>query len=302
MTKLPLRRLVAAAALSLFGASPALASAALERGDALWDRRAEGQVDAKAKPEPIGSAVRSYREALQQDPDGLEAHWKLQRALWFAAHYATPDRDAECRLYGEAIAIGDDALRVLAERVGGREALEARSPEALREALAPSERSAAAHLSFWNAVNLGAWARCAGLVQAVRAGVANRMHEATLRSLALDPGVEQGGAIRLLSRLNAELPKVPLLSGWVDRARALPLAERAVAEFPGHPGNPFLLGLTLLERVPERRSEAIELLERTALLEPRADQMVEDLSIRSEAREVLEADARAVAGGAPAAR
>ena len=113
------------------------------------------------------------------------------------------------------------------------------------------------------------------------------MHEATLRSIALDPDVEQGGAIRLLSRLHAEIPKVPLLSGWVDHERALPLAERVAAEYPNHPGNSFLLGLTLFERAPGRRQEAVELLERTAELEPRADHVVEDVSIRLEAREKL---------------
>jgi hypothetical protein len=283
-------RLVALSALLLGFAAPAFASAALERGDALWERRAEGQADAKARPEPIGSAVRAYREALAEQPDGLEAHWKLQRALWFAGHYATPDRRQERALYEEAIAIGEDSLRVLAERAGGRDALEALAPEALSERLAPHDRSDAAHFYFWHAVNLGAWARRAGLLEAVRAGVASRMHGATLRSIALDPSVEQGGAIRLLSRMHAEIPKVPLLSGWVDPGRALPLAERAAAEYPAHPGNPFLLGLTLLERVPERRSEAIELIERTASLEPRADHVVEDFSIRVEAREKLGAD------------
>lgn len=293
------RTLVALALLAL--AAPALASPALERGDALWDRRAEGQADAKAKPEPIGSAVTAYREALRADPDGLEAHWKLQRALWFAGHYATPDRAEERKLYEEAIAIGEDSLRVIAERVGGREALESLSADALRERLAARDRSDAAHFYFWQAVNLGAWARRAGLLQAVRAGVANRMHEATLRSIALDPDVEQGGAIRLLSRLHAEIPKVPLFSGWVDHDRALPLAERVAAEYPGHPGNPFLLGLTLLERVPARRSEAIELLERTAALEPRADHVVEDVSIRIEAREKLDGQGSRVAENPPPA-
>lgn len=278
--------LVFAVGVSVASAS-AHASGALERADSLWDRRADGHVEAKAQPEPIGSAVEAYREALRAAPDDLEAHWKLQRALWFAGHYATPDRAAERRLYEEAIAIGEDSLRVLASRVGGREAFEALSPDALREQVAARDRSDAAHFYFWHAVNLGAWARRAGLLQAVRAGVAGRMHEATLRSIALDPDVEQGGAIRLLSRLHAEIPKVPLLSGWVDHERALPLAERVAAEYPSHPGNPFLLGLTLFERAPGRRQEAIELLERTAELEPRADHVVEDVSIRLEAREKL---------------
>jgi tetratricopeptide (TPR) repeat protein len=289
---MPLRSLalpVGLLALGVAFASIARASAELGRGDALWERRAEGQVDAKAKPEPIRAAVDAYRAALRADPDGLEAHWKLQRALWFLAHYATTDTAEAQRLYEEAIATGEDSLRVLALRTGDRDALDALSPEALREKLSAADRRDAAHFYFWHAVNLGAWARGAGLLDAVRAGVANRMHAATLCSIALDPDVEQGGALRLLSRLHAELPRVPLLSGWVDHDRALPLAEQVAADYPHHPGNAFLLGLTLLEKVPGRRDEALTLLERTATLEPRADHLVEDVSIRIEAREKLDA-------------
>jgi hypothetical protein len=99
--------------------------------------------------------------------------------------------------------------------------------------------------------------------------------------------VEQGGAIRLLSRLHSELPRVPLVSGWVDPLRAVPLAERALAEYPAHPGNSYLLGLALLSHAPERRAEGLRLIQGTAALEPRSDHVVEDLAIQRDARERL---------------
>ena len=123
----------------------------------------------------------------------------------------------------------------------------------------------------------------------MRAGVAGRVHQATLRSIALDPDVEQGGAIRLLSRLHSELPRVPLLSGWVDHTQAVPLAERALSEYPQHPGNTYLLGLAILSNAPSRFEEGLELIEQTASLEPRSDHVVEDLAIQIDARERLEA-------------
>lgn len=273
----------------LLAASRADAMSDLARADAYWAKRAEGQVDAKAKPAPIGAALDGYRAAVAAAPDSLEAHWKLQRALWFAGDFATPDPDKSRALYEEAIAASDPAFAVLARRVGGEEALAAATPEALREKVAPADRSDAAHLYFWSAVNLGAWSRLAGLLEAVRAGVANRLYESTLRSIALDPGVEQGGGLRLLSRLHSELPRVPFLSGWVDHARAVPLAERALTEYPAHPGNAYLLGLALLSHAPDRRAEALSLIERTANLEPRSDHVVEDEAIRISAREELQA-------------
>jgi hypothetical protein len=177
---------------------------------------------------------------------------------------------------------------VLAAYAGGSDALARMQPEELRARLDPDLRRDAAELYFWYAINLGAWSRVAGLLDAVRSGVANRLHDATLRSIALDPDVEQGGAIRLLSRLHSELPRVPLVSGWVDADRAVPLAERAVAEYPQHPGNPYLLALALLSHEPARRAEALRLIVATASLEPRADHVVEDLAIRDDARARLD--------------
>jgi hypothetical protein len=73
----------------------------------------------------------------------------------------------------------------------------------------------------------------------------------------------------------------------------VPLAERALAEYPAHPGNAYLLGLALLAHAPERRGEALALIERTASLVPRPDHVIEDEAIRIAAREVLQAELRA---------
>jgi len=79
------------------------------------------------------------------------------------------------------------------------------------------------------------------------------------------------------------------------------LAERVVAAYPAHPGNPFLLGLTLLERAPLRRAEALLLLERSAEFEPRRDHLVEDTSIQISAKEELEKARREARAGEPPA-
>ncbi|MFI5215867.1 MAG: hypothetical protein ACHQ3O_04925, partial [Candidatus Limnocylindria bacterium] len=269
--------------------APANASE-LARADALWARRAEGQVNAVARPEPVGGSIAAYQSAIAADPRDLEPHWKLMRALWFSADFASADVAEERRRYEQAHAVAQRAFAQLAERVGGREALDALTPDALRARLDPADHHDAAQLYFWHAVNLGAWSRIAGLLQAVRTGVANRVYDATLRSIALDPAVEQGGAIRLLSRLHSELPRVPLLSGWVDDEQAVPLAERARTEYPQHPGNAYLLGLAILSNAPARRAEGVRLIEATANLEPRSDQVVEDLAIQIDARSLLAAE------------
>jgi hypothetical protein len=274
--------------LALCGKDARGGPAELAHADALWARRAEGQIDATARPEPVRAAVEAYQRAVRAEPVNLEAHWKLLRAFWFAADFASTSQAEERITYERAHTAAELALTALAGRVGGPEFLEAASPEALAARTPPADRRDAAELYFWHAVNLAAWSRTAGLLQAVRSGVASRVHASALRSVALDPDVEAGGALRLLSRLHSELPRVPVLSGWVDHAKAVPLAERALEQYPEHPGNHYLLGLAILSSQPARREEGLRLIERTARLEPRADHLVEDLAIQIDAREKLE--------------
>ena len=122
----------------------------------------------------------------------------------------------------------------------------------------------------------------------MRRGVANRIRDYTIVVLTLEPEYEEGGGHRMMGALHARLPRVPFVSGWVDRSKALPHVERALAIAPEHPGNHLLLALTLLDLHPERRAEALAVLEEVSALEPRAASEVEDLAVRWEARERLE--------------
>ena len=228
---------------------------------------------------------------MEARPQDVEARWKLVRALWFAGEFASAGEAEERAAYERARAFAEPAVDSLSARLGSPSPEEASArPGDLRAKLPAVERSDAAHLYFWAAVAVGAWSRSAGLLQAVRAGAAGRLHGYTTLSIALDPGVEGGGALRLLSRIHAELPRVPLLSGFVDRSRALPLAFRAAAEYPEHPGNSYLLGLTLLELAPERRAEGLRRVREAAALAPRPEQLVEDIALRVGARSRLEAE------------
>lgn len=265
----------------------------LARADALWARRAEGQVDAVARPEPVHAAIDAYERTIAAEPRNLEAYWKLLRAFWFSADFASANVAEERRTYERAHAVAARAFARLAERVGGRDRFDELSPEALSERLPEADHRNVAELYFWHSVTLGAWSQIVGTLQAVRSGAAGRVHEATLRSIALDPSVEQGGAIRMLSRIHSEVPYIPLLSGWVDHAQSVYLAERALREYPDHPANAYILGLAILSNAPDRFTEGLALIEGTATLEPRSDHVVEDLAIQIDARKRLDAAAQA---------
>lgn len=275
-------RLVAMAAVAWVASglvAPAAGADALARGDAAWARRGEGLVQGRPPLAPIAEAIEAYESALAGDPSRLEARWKLLRALHFAGFFAE-DEAARARLrFDRAREVADAGVALLAATFG-------RAPHELpsaelrdRVGTAASARDVA-RFYFWAALDWGAWAKAHGLLAAVREGVANRVRDYALVTVALEPELEAGGANRLLAHLHAALPQVPLLSGWVDRSQAIPQAERALALAASDPGNRLLLALTLLDLGVGRREEALSILAEIAALEPRSESVVEDLAMR----------------------
>lgn len=283
----------AALALLALLAAPAhaMVEGALVQGDAAYARRAEELRDGRARPDAIAAAIDAYEQALAQDPSRLDVRWRLLRALYFRGDFAEVTADERRASFDRGREIAEETLAGLADRLGGAppHELDASEREA-RLAQAGVAASDVARAYFWAAVHWGAWSRDAGLLRAVRDGAANRVHDYAALSAALEPSYERAGAHRLLSRLHATLPRLPLISGWVDRGRAIPEAERALALGPADPGNQLLLAITLLELAPERRDEARALLARAAEAPPRPELRAEDLAVRREAAKRLAAE------------
>jgi tetratricopeptide (TPR) repeat protein len=292
------RRAVGRVGLCLLSAFLGLASvgAAVDdigRGDAAWARRAEGEREGRPQPEVILEAVRSYESALDVRPESLESRWKLLRALHFAGEFASEEAQERRRIFARGGEVSERGIALLADQLSFGVRLEEMDPDEIRSRLEAAGMPAGdvARLYFWSAIHWGAWSQSVGLLGAVREGVANRLHRYALVAIALEPELEEGGAFRLLGRLHAELPRVPFLTGWVDRDQALPMIERAHAIAPANPGNRLLLALTLLDLAPLRAPEALDLLRQVEALEPRPSMRIEDLAIRRAARERL-ADVR----------
>jgi tetratricopeptide (TPR) repeat protein len=261
------------------------------RGDSAWASRAEGEREGRPQPAPILEAVRFYESALSSRPESVAVRWKLLRALHFAGDFAPLDEEGARGMFERARDVSEKGLDLLADRVGSDVRLEEMDSGAIIGRLETADflPSDVARLYFWSAINWGAWSRDVGLLKAVRQGVANRLYRYTRIAIALEPGYDEGGALRLLGRLHAELPRVPFVSGWVDRDQALPLIERAYTLAPANPGNRLLFALTLLDLAPERRAEALDLLDQVGRLTPRPSMRIEDLAMRREARKRLAA-------------
>jgi len=263
---------IGSSALLVFAAAHAHAQPSAAEIDRHWQARGESLSDGFAAPGPIEAAIEGYRAFASKHPGDAVARWKLLRALHFAVDFSALDESRKAEHVREAVALCEP---------GGTPFEEASLDDSVR-----------ARLFFWQAIARGMQAQRANPITLLREGTATKIYEDATRALELDPTVDRGGPLRLLSRLHATLPRVPFVTGWVDRGQSIALAERAYRQDPEHPGNRLVLALALLELEPARRTEARQWLRDIEEKPPRKGYEAEDAAIRRAARAGLEASER----------
>jgi len=257
----------------------------IPQGDAAWSRRAQGEQGGRAQPGPIGEAIAAYDRALRADPANLDAVWKLLRALHFKGEYVARTREDKQRIFERGRDVAEAALGRIGQRVGGREKLDEMSPKAAAKALAGIPQARPIHL--WAAAHWGLWGDSFGRLAAARQGVGDRVRRSAEILIALDETYEEAAGHRILGRLHTLAPKVPLVTGWVDRDKAVAELRRAVALAPGNFLNHVYLAEALLEHQPEKKVEAREILRRLLTRQPAPERLVEDERALADARALL---------------
>lgn len=257
----------------------------LAAGDAAWARRAEGHQGGRAQAGPIDEAVAAYERAVRQQPDRLEAQWKLLRALHFKGEYVAGSQEVKKQVFGRGRDLAEAALGRLARHAGGREKLDKMTPQQVAQALGKVPEAAPIHL--YAAIHWGLWGDAFGRLAAARQGVGDKIRRYGEIGVLLDERYEAAAGHRLLGRLHTLAPKVPLITGWVDRDKAVSELRRAVELGPEDPFNHLFLAEALLEHHPDRADEAREILRQVAARKPAPDRVVEHGKAVADARALL---------------
>jgi tetratricopeptide (TPR) repeat protein len=258
------------------------------QGDAAWGRRAEGQQGGRPHPGPIDEAIAAYERALRADPANLDAAWKLLRALHFKGDYVARTAEEKQKIFGRGRDVAEAALDRMAQRAGGRKKLDELSPQAAAKALSGIPQAPQARpIHLWAAVHWGLWGDNFGRLAAARQGVGDRVRRSAEILLALDETYEDAAGHRVLGRLHTLAPKVPFVTGWVDRDKAISELRRAVALAPDNFLNHLYLAEALLEHAPDKKGEAKEILHRLIARPANPGRIVEDERARADARALL---------------
>jgi len=255
-------------------------AAAIARGDAAWERRAENAQGGRAARAPIAAAAAAYEEAVAAQPGNLEASWKLLRALWFEGEYVASTQQEKQRVFGRGKAVSEGAWSAVGKRVG---AARLAAASAADRATAMRGIPEAPPLLLWSAADWGLWGNAFGKLAAARQGVGARVRDWAETLIALDERFEGGAGHRVLGRLHSEAPKVPFFTGWVDHDRAIAELEKAVAIGPEELSNKFFLADALLLHRPKAKARAVAILREVAATRPREGHQVEDAAVAADA-------------------
>ena len=269
--------------LLLAGVAPTASSEETEHlavARAAWEQRAEGFAGEWAGGERIGDALTAYEAALREAPASLEVHEGLLRALYFQGTFTEVSSEQALAIFERGVEVSASAMRLLH---GSAELTEREVADLVAEA---ADRDRAGALHFWSAVHWGQWGDNQSMMAALRAGVANRLRQHGRVAMELDPTYDNAGPSRLLGRMHAVAPKVPMVTGWIERERAVELLERALELAPADPQNRLFLVEVWLDQRPEKRPEALRLLEALVGDSPRPGFEVEDSFVLRDASEL----------------
>jgi hypothetical protein len=275
----------------LFVAAPGFADADLvAQGESSWAERSTGFASLGAvSPLPVQRAIAAWEAALTEAPNDVELRFRLVEALYFWGHFAAPDQETSRRAADRQLALAEETYELVIAPLGAsgtREATVAEQAGLER----PLVHAPAAH--FWCAISWGVWGMAHGRLASARRDVASRIRRHAEVLIELDPRYADAGGLRLLGRLHTATPRVPFVTGWIDRREGIELLRRAHATSTRDARNALFLAEALLEHAPDRRAEAIALLREVAARSPAPESVVEETETIDAACRRLAAETR----------
>jgi len=234
------------------------ASAQVSEGDQHWNARAEGHQGGRAKPGQIDTAIAGYQKAVMQEPNNLEAHWKLLRAVRFKGAYVASTTEEKKRIYAIGKNEGQTAIAVI-NRALAAKGVKADAPE---KQVADAARTipGAGEVFFWDSVNWGEWALAYGKMAAVRQGAADRIRREATIAMLVDPRMDGGGPQRVLGRLHDQTPRVPFITGWASSKEAVRFLRESYKIDPTNKITRVFLADALVSNDSKNGPEAIRIL------------------------------------------
>jgi tetratricopeptide (TPR) repeat protein len=251
-------------------------------GDGHFVSRAEGAQGGRAKTDQIDAAIAAYQRAVTQNPNDLDAQWKLLRAYRFKGAYVATSDEQKKKIYGIAKNAGEKALAV----VNARLKVTAKSTEQ-QVASAAKNVPGAGEVFLWDAINWGEWALAYGKMAAARQGAADRIRRGATIAYLVDPRMEMGSPSRVLGRLHDQTPRIPFITGWASSKEALRFLGESMKIDPKNKITLVFLAEAMVSADSSKKPQAIRLLREVIDTPAHPDLVVEDAAAIADAKALL---------------
>jgi tetratricopeptide (TPR) repeat protein len=229
-------------------------------GDSEWAKRAEGHEGGHAKAAHADAAIAAYQRAVAQNPNDLEARWKLLRTIRFKGAYVATTNDEKKAIYANAKKEGEATI-ALVDRLLAAKGVKSIS-KATEKDVANAAKSipGAEEVFLWDAINWGEWALAYGKLAAVREGAADRIRREATIAYLIDPKLEGGSPPRVLGRLHDQTPHVIFLTGWVSEKEALRFLNESLKVDPTNKITRVFLAEAMENNNSDTKPQAVQML------------------------------------------
>jgi tetratricopeptide (TPR) repeat protein len=278
-------RIAAAFGIVAFIASTALAQ--LADGDAAWAQRAEGHQSGHALATHADAAIAAYQKAAAQDPNDLEARWKLLRAIRFKGAYVAQSNDEKKVVYAQAKKAGDDAISVVDRRLTQKGLKSFAKATEKEVADAARDIPGAGEIFLWDAINWGEWALAYGKLAAVREGAADRIRREATIAMLVDAKLEGGSPARVLGRLHDQTPHVPFITGWASSKEAVKFLNESMKIDPANKITKVFLAEAMVSNDGDTKPQAVQMLKEVVAAPNDPNFEVEQAAATDDARALL---------------
>src|SRR5436190_20253714 len=236
------------------------AAAQITDGDQQWAARAEGHQSGRAKATHVDAAIAAYQRAVAQNPNDLEARWKLLRALRFKGAYVASSSDEKKQIYSTGKKAGEDTLAIV-DRLLSAKGMKSVSKATEKEVADVAKSIPGADEVFlWDAVNWGEWALAYGKMAAAREGAADRIRREATIAMLIDPKLEGGAPARVLGRLHDQTPRVPFITGCASEKEAVRFLTESLRIDPKNKVTIVFLAEAMVSNDSKTRPQAIKML------------------------------------------
>jgi tetratricopeptide (TPR) repeat protein len=280
-----MRKVIATSAI-LIGLA-ASGAAQVADGDREFAARAEGHQSGHAKATHVDAAIAAYQRATVQNPNDLDARWKLLRTMRFKAAYVASSADEKKQIYSTAKKAGEDTLAIV-DRMLSAKGMKSVS-KATEKEVADVARTIPGvdEIFLWDSVNWGEWALASGKMAAAREGAADRIRREATISMLIDPKLEGGAAARVLGRLHDQTPRIPFLTGWASNREALRFLNEALKLDPTNKITRVFLAEAMVNANSDTKPQAIQMLKELLTTPNDPNYEVEQAAAQDDARVLL---------------